>query len=178
MVCPNRALLDLELHFSATLSRDSCLEILCGTSTSLCAAVLKWDFCRQASVAGGSNTRYVSSHHVRGTQAYIRHLLVFSHDSPPPFAPSYSRLQERQTNSWKLSISRWAHSSQIKRKWNGDWNEKRCLQSGAAGLCNSVELLCLLRSTNLCNVMVKIQQRGHKSWHQVKTQYYHLGRAL
>lgn len=28
------------------------------------------------------------------------------------------------------------------------------------------------------SVVAKSQQRGHKYWHHVKTQYYHLGRAL
>lgn len=37
----------------------------------------------------------------------------------------------------------------------------------------SAEKCCSVQS-----VMAKSQQRGHKNWHQVKTQYYCLGRAL
>lgn len=148
MFCQSRACQDLKWHFPATclmaLDQNSCVGLV---------LVLRWGFCRQAAgSAGRSQTRHTSVGSCsRYTPLHYAPLL-----SQPWLSSAFCTLIfEVATNSLTLWSSRLAHPSQIQKKWDGDWSDgERCLQYGAAGLCNSVLFLCgLLRSANLCNLL-------------------------
>lgn len=80
--------------------------------------------------AGSSNTRYMCIH-VPCMHTSITHLLLVM----TLLSLLHLQIAASQTNSWNLSDSRLAHSSQIKGKWDGYSNdEERLLQSGAARL--------------------------------------------